>query len=89
MSRNYCNNESSCCNPCNGYSNGISDFNSSWFYILAIFLLFGGGFGKGGFWSDYNKIFSCSGFNNGWCNNSGFNSGNFIGNNLSNINSSN
>ena len=103
MSKNCCNTESpfcnnNCCNPCNGYGNGISSFGGSWFYMLAIFLLFGGsGFGPGSFWDDYGKIFRCSGFNNAWCDNIGFNkfnngifgNSNFGSNNLSNANLSN
>lgn len=101
MSRNCCNTESycynNCCNPCNSYNNGISGFNNSFFYTLAIFFIFGGGFGPGSFWGNYNNIFGCSGFNNGWCNNIGsnnFNTGNYsnnnlIGNSLSNTNFSN
>lgn len=98
MSRNCCNTESSCyntcCNPCN---NGISGFNNSFFYTLAIFFIFGVGFGPGSFWGNYNNILGCSGFNNGWCNNirsNNFNTGNygnsnFSGNSLSNTNFSN
>ena len=96
-----CNNN--CCNPCNGYGNGSSNFGSYWFYMIEIFLLFGGsGFGPGSFWGDYGKIFRCSGFNNAWCDNIGFNkfnnsifsngnfgNSNFVGNNLSNANLSN
>ena len=79
MSENCCNTELSCCNnnccnTCNGYGNTVSPFGGSWFYMLAILLLFaGGGFGPSSFWGDYGKIFRCSGFNNGWCNNIGFN----------------
>ena len=100
MSRNCCNNESSycnnnCCTPCNGCNNGVSGLGGFGFYILAIFLLFGGGgFGPGSFWGDYGKIFRCSGFNNAWCDNLGFNkfnngifgNSNFGSNNLSNAN---
>ena len=95
MSRNCCNNESSCCNnnccnPCNCYSNGISNLAGSWFYMLAIFLLFGGsGFAPGSFWSDYGKIFRCSGFNNAWCDNivfNKFNNGIFNNDNFDNFN---
>ena len=76
MSRHYCNKESSCCNnnccnPCEGYSNGVLGFGNSFFYILAILLIFGGGgFGPGSFFGDYNNIYRCSGFNTGWCNDS-------------------
>ena len=93
MSKNCCNTESpfcnnNCCNPCNGYGNGISSFGGSWFYMLAIFLLFGGsGFGPGSFWDDYGKIFRCSGFNK--FNNAIFGNSNFGSNNLSNANLSN
>lgn len=95
MSRNCCNNESFCCNnnccaPYNGYGNGSSNFCSYLFYMIAIFLLFGGsGFGPGSFWGDYGKIFRCSGFNNGWCNTTGSSNVSFTGNNLSNTNLSN
>ena len=94
MSRNCCNNEPSycnnnCCTPCNGCDNGVSGLGGFGFYILAIFLLFGGGgFGPGSFWGDYGKIFRCGGFNNGWCDNSQFNNGSFT-NNISNTNLSN
>ena len=94
MSRNCCNNESSycnnnCCTPCNGCNNGVSGLGGFGVYILAIFLLFGGGgVGPGSFWGDYGKIFRCSGFNNGWCDNSQFNNGSFT-NNISNTNLSN
>lgn len=92
MSRNCCNNESSycnnnCCTPCNGCNNGVSGLGGFGFYILAIFLLFGGGgFGPGSFWGDYGKIFRCSGFNNAWCDNAGFNNSNFTSNTISNSN---
>ena len=100
MSRHYCNKESSCCNnnccnPCEGYSNGLLGFCNSFFYILAILLIFGGGgFGPGSFFGDYNNIYRCSGFNTGWCNDSGsnnsiFNNSNFSSNTLSNSNFSN
>ena len=107
MSRDCCNDESSfhnnnCCNPCNGYNNGASEFSNSWLYTLIIFFIFGGGFGPGSFWNGYNNIFGCSGFNNGWCTNMGgnnfnngtFNTGNYSNNsfnssNLSNANFSN
>lgn len=95
MSRNFYNNESSSCNnncytQCNNYGNSSSNFANYWFYMIAIFLLFGGsGFGPGSFWSDYDKIFRCSGFSNSWCNNSGSNNSSFNGNNLSNNNLSN
>lgn len=90
MSRDCCNTDSYCCNnncctPCNGCNNGVSDLGGFGFYILAIFLLFGGGgFGPGSFWGDYGKIFRCSGFNNAWCDNTGFNNSNFTSNTLSN-----
>ena len=98
MSRHYCNTESyccnnNCCNPCGKYGNGISGFGGSCFYILAILLIFGGGgFGPGSFFGDYNNIYRCSGFNTGWCNDSGstsnsFNNNNFNSNMLSNSNS--
>ena len=103
MSENCCNTELSCCNnnccnTCNGYGNTVSPFGGSWFYMLAILLLFaGGGFGPSSFWGDYGKIFRCSGFNNAWCDNLGFNkfnngifgNSNFGSNNLSNANLSN
>ncbi|WP_342985619.1 hypothetical protein [Clostridium saudiense] len=100
MSRHYCNKESSCCNnnccnPCEGYSNGVLGFGNSFFYILAILLIFGGGgFGPGSFFGDYNNIYRCSGFNTGWCNDNGsnnsiFNNSNFSSNTLSNSNFSN
>ena len=103
MSINCCNTELSCCNnnccnTCNGYGNTVSPFGGSWFYMLAILLLFaGGGFGPSSFWGDYGKIFRCSGFNNAWCDNLGFNkfnngifgNSNFGSNNLSNANLSN
>ncbi len=95
MSRNCCNNESFCCNnncyaPYNGYDNGSSNFGSYWFYMIAIFLLFGGsGFGPGSFLGDYGKIFRCSGFNNAWCDSSKFSNGSFTSNNISNNNLSN
>ena len=100
MSRHYCNKESSCCNnnccnPCEGYSNGVLGFGNSFFYILAILLIFGGGgVGPGSFFGDYNNIYRCSGFNTGWCNDSGsnnsiFNNSNFSSNTLSNSNFSN
>ena len=79
MSENCCDTELSCCNnnccnTCNCYGNTVSPFGGSWFYMLAILLLFaGGGFGPSSFWGDYGKIFRCSGFNNGWCNNKIFN----------------
>ena len=92
MSRKCCRNESSCCNNsccnlCDGYGNGVLGLGSSWVYILAILLIFGGGaFSPGSFWSGYNNIFRCSGFNNGWCtdtasnnfNNSSFNTSNSV-----------
>ena len=93
MSRNCCNTTSSCCNPCDGY--GIFSFGGAWLYILAIMLIFGGGgFGPGSFFGDYNNIYRCSGFNTGWCNDSGsnnsiFNNSNFSSNTLSNSNFSN
>lgn len=96
MSKNCCNIQSDCCNnnrynPCNNSGNTLSPFGGSWFYMLAILLLFaGGGFGPSSFLGDYNKIFSCSGFNNAWCNsigtNNNFSTGNFSSNNLSNSN---
>ena len=97
MSENCCDTELSCCNnnccnTCNCYGNTVSPFGGSWFYMLAILLLFaGGGFGPSSFWGDYGKIFRCSGFNNGIFNNSIFNTSNngnnnFRGNNLSNVN---
>lgn len=103
MSRDCCNTESSCCNPCGGYGNEVSGFGGSCLYILAILLIFGGGgSGPGSFWGDYNNIYRCSGFNSAWCNNSRFNnfnngifnndtSGNnsFSSNTLSNSNFSN
>ena len=80
-------------NPCNN----ASAFNNSWLYTLIIFFIFGGGFGPGSFWSDYNKVFGCSGFSNGWCNNIGsnnsnngnFNIGNYGNNNFNSPNLSN
>ena len=98
MSRHYCNKESSCCNnnccnPCEGYSNGVLGFGNSFFYILAILLIFGGGgFGPGSFFGDYNNIYRCSGFNTGWCsatNHSILNNSNFSSTTLSNSNFSN
>ena len=106
MSRNFYNNESFCCNnnycaPYNGYGNASSNLGSYLFYMIAIFLLFGGsGFGPGNFWGDYNKIFRCSGFSNAWCDNVEFNkfnkfnngifsNGNFANNNFGNNNPSN
>lgn len=103
MSRNFYNNESFCCNnnyyaPYNGYGNASSNLGSYLFYMIAIFLLFGGsGFGAGNFWGDYNKIFRCSGFSNAWCDNVEFNkfnngifsNGNFANNNFGNNNPSN
>ena len=86
MSRNCCNDNLNCCNnfcnPCNNNpNNSASPFGCSWFYMLAIFLLFaGGGLGPNSFWGDYNKIFSCSGFNNAWCKNNGNN--NFLNSNF-------
>ena len=100
MSKHCCNNN--CCNSGGGFNNNIVGGNNPFIYILAIFLVFGGvGFGEGSFWSGYNNIFRCSGFNNGWCtdNNSGFNgslfnNGNYntnnpLGSNISNSNFSN
>lgn len=91
MSKNHCNKESSCCN--NSYRNtyntctdGVSNYANSFPYILAILLLFGGGGSKpGSFWSNYNNMFLCSGFNNGWCSNTGSNT-NFNSNNFSSSN---
>lgn len=85
MSKNHCNHASSCCN--NNYCNtGASGIDNSLTYMLAILLLFaGGGSQPGSFWGNYNNMFLCSGFNNGWCSNNGSNN-NFNGNNLSNTN---
>ena len=48
MSKNCCNIQSDCCNnnrynPCNNSGNTLSPFGGSWFYMLAILLLFAGG----------------------------------------------
>lgn len=73
MSFNDHNNEISCCNPFYNYGNDFTAFSNSCFNSLVIlFLFFGGGRGPGSFWSPYNQIYGCSGFNSDWCNNTGF-----------------
>lgn len=61
-------------NTCNNNNNTSPlKYDKNLLYTLAILIIFGSGScGSCGFWGDYNKIFTCSGFNNHWCDSSTF-----------------